>query len=534
MMFDVLLKNAKVFDGLGSPWFMADVAIKGEKIAAVGKIPEENAAVVVDLSGKALAPGFIDTHTHSDRTALFIPNPDAKILQGVTTEIAGNCGQSVAPLSENYMEQLQQYLSPYLPENVPVEWNWRKTGEMMNRLDSQGHITDLVFLAGHGTIRMAVMGAAARPCTAEELETMKEHVAEAMESGCAGISTGLIFPPGCYAEKEEIVELCKVIAKYDGIYCAHIRGEAGSLLDAVEEAIDIAGRSGCRLQISHHKVMRRFRGWSEKTLAMMESAREKGIDVACDAYPYAAGSNNGTSLLPPWANADGVSAVLARLGDASERLKIKADFLVDLPGWDNHAKDTGWDRILIGSAKKDQSLTGKTFAEIAEERGMNPEDAYLDTILSEEAGVTIVILSHSEEDMENILRHPLTMIGSDSLPTSFEGSLAFGNPHPRCFGCYPRLLGFYAREKKFFSLEEAVRKCTGLPASRFRLFDRGVVREGLRADFVAFDPLTVKDNAEFRKSRQRSSGIDLVVKNGRIIVRDGRIVGPVLGKSVRI
>ena len=533
-MFDLLLKNAKVFDGLGSPWFWGDVAIKDEKIAAIGKIPDGSAASVLDVSGRALSPGFVDTHTHSDRTALFVNNPDAKILQGVTTEVGGNCGQSLAPLSEAYEDLLKLYLSPYLPKSVPVVWDWRTASRMLDRLDSQGHITDLVQLVGHGTVRMAVMGAEARPCTAAELGQMKEYVTEAMESGCAGMSTGLIFPPGCYAEREEIVELCKVVAKYNGIYSAHIRGEAGSLLDAVEEALDIAERSGCALQISHHKVMRRFRGWSEKTLQMMEQRRERGIDVTCDAYPYPAGSNNATSLLPPWANADGVPSVLERLRNGRVREKIKSDFAVDLPGWDNHAKDTGWDRILIGSANKDKTLAGKSFAEIARERGMNPEDVYLDIILSEEAGVTIVILSHSEEDMERILQHPLTMIGSDSLPTSLSGPLAQGNPHPRCFGCYPRVLGLYARDKRLFTLEEAVRKCTGMPASRFRLFDRGVIREGLRADLVIFDPATVRDNSEYRNSRQAPTGIDFVLKNGRIVVREGRIVGPILGKSVRV
>jgi N-acyl-D-amino-acid deacylase len=533
-MFDLVLKNARIYDGLGSPFFFGDLAVKDEKIAAVGRVPGECASRVIDVSGKALAPGFVDTHTHSDRTALFVNDPDAKILQGVTTEIAGNCGQSIAPLSERYLDHLKRYLAPYLPKSAPIEWNWNSTSQMLDRLDSQGHITDIVPLVGHGTVRMAVMGAEARPCTNAELEQMKAHVTEAMESGCVGISTGLIFPPGCYAEKEEIVELCKVVARYGGIYCAHIRGEAGSLLDAFEEAIDIAEKSGCSLQISHHKVMRRFRGWSEKTLGMMERARERGLDVTCDAYPYPAGSNNGTSLLPPWANAGGVPELMKRLKDAQVRERIKADFLVDLPGWDNHAKDTGWDRILIGSTNNDKSLVGKTFAEIAEERRNSPEETYLDIILSEEAGATIVILSHSEEDMENILRHPLTMIGSDSLPTSISGPLAEGNPHPRAFGCYPRVLGLYAREKKLFSLEEAIRKCTGMPATRFRLFDRGVIREGMRADLVVFDPATVKDNAEYRNSRQLSTGIDIVFKNGRIIARDGRVTGPMLGKSVRV
>ncbi len=508
--------------------------MRGERIAAVGRIEEHLAAKVIDASGRALTPGFVDTHTHSDRTALFVNNPDAKILQGVTTEIVGNCGQSVAPLSDEYLDQMIPYLNPYIPSTEPVAWNWRGTGEFMDLLDRKGHITDLVFLAGHGSVRLAAMGTEARASTKTELDRMKGYVEEAMQSGCVGISTGLIFPPGCYAETEEIVELCKIVARYGGIYSAHIRGEAGSLLDAVREAISIAERSGCALQISHHKVMRRYEGWSETTLRMMQDFRDRGGDVSCDIYPYTAGSNNITSLLPPWANAGGIATVLQRLRDPSTRKKIQEDFTRDLSGWDNHAKDTGWDRILIGSAKNDTSLVGRTFEEIARDRGLPPEDVYLDIILSEEAGVTIVIMSHSESDMERILKHPFSMIGSDSSPNAFDGPLAQGNPHPRCFGCYPRLLGTYVRDKKLFSMEEAIRKCTGMPASRFKLFDRGVIREGLRADLVVFDKERIQDRSEYRNSRQRPEGIDFVVKNGRVIVEDGRVVGPILGKSVRV
>lgn len=533
-MYDLLFKNARVVDGSGREPFVADVAISGEKIARVGRDLEEAAQATVDASGKMLCPGFIDTHTHSDRTALFVPDPDAKILQGVTTEVMGNCGQSLAPISDEHYEDFLPYLLPYVPSDVPVACGWRSTGEMLDLLDERGHITDLVNFVGHGTVRIAAMGSESRKPTADEMAKMKDYVEEALMCGSAGMTTGMIFPPGCFADTDELVELCRVLAKHGGIYATHIRGEAGSLREAVMEAIAIARQSGCSLHISHHKVMRRFRGWSEETLKMMEDANAEGLDVTYDVYPYPAGSNGITSLLPPWVSAGGVPKMSERLADPVTRARILEDFKRDLPGWDNHAKDTGWDRVLIGSSRNDPSIVGKSLLEIADERGTPPDIGYLDLILDQKAQATIVILSHSEEDMERILAHPLGMIGSDSQPCALTGPLAKGNPHPRVFGTYARLLGLYVRERKLLSWEGAIHKATGYPAKRFLLDDRGLVREGLRADLVLFNPDTIIDRATYQDSRVASEGVDYVVKNGQIVVQAGRTTGKILGKSVRI
>lgn len=533
-MYDLLFKNAQVVDGTGSEPFVADVAVSGGKIVRICLGLEEDEQAVVDASGKILCPGFIDTHTHSDRTALFVSNPDSKILQGVTTEMMGNCGQSLAPISADHYEDFLPYLLPYVPSDVPVECNWKSTGEMLDRLDEQGHITDLVNFIGHGTVRIAAMGSESRKPTANEMAKMKDYIEEALMSGSAGMSSGLIFPPGCYADTDELVELCGVLAKHGGIYATHIRGEAGSLREAMAEAIEIARRSNCSLHISHHKVMRRFRGWSEETLKMMEDATTEGIHVTYDVYPYPAGSNGITSLLPPWVNAGGVQKTLDRLVDSMTRVRILEDFKRDLPGWDNHAKDTGWDRVLIGSSRNDPSIVGKSLQEIADERGTPPDIGYLDLIVDQKAQATIVILSHSEEDMERILVHPLGMIGSDSQPCAITGPLAKGNPHPRTFGTYPRFLGQYVRERKLLSWEDAICKATGYPAKRFLLDDRGIIREGLRADLVLFNPDTIIDRATYHNSRVAPEGIDYVIKNGQIVVQAGRTTGKVLGKSVRI
>ena len=384
-MYDLVFRNARIVDGSGSGEFKGDVALSGEKIARVGKVDPGSASQEIDVEGKALCPGFIDTHSHSDRTALFVPDPDAKILQGVTTEVVGNCGQSMAPINDRYFEDLMPYVAPSVPPQVNVDWNWRSMGEMLDLLDRKRHITDLVQLVGNGTVRIAAMGAEGRPPSASEMELMKDYVKESMEAGAAGMSTGLIFAPSFYASTEELIELCKVVAKYGGIYASHIRGEAGSLLEAVTEAIEIAEKSGCALHIAHHKVMRRFRSWSEKTLQMMEDAVSRGVDVTCDIYPYPAGSNMITSLLPPWANNDGIPKVLARVVDPDTRKRILEDFGRDLPGWDNHAKDTGWDRVLIGSSNYDTSIVGKSLQEIADSRGVDPALNYLDLVASEKA-----------------------------------------------------------------------------------------------------------------------------------------------------
>lgn len=331
-MYDLLFKNARVVDGTGGRPFAADVAVSGGIIARIGSGLEETAQATIDAGGKMLCPGFIDTHTHSDRTALFVADPDAKILQGVTTEMMGSCGQSLAPICEERYENFLPYLLPYVPSDVTVECGWRTTGEMLDLLDERGHITDLVNFIGHGTVRIAVMGSDSRQPTAYEMAKMKDYVEEALMSGSAGMSTGLIFPPGCYADTDELVELCGVLAKHGGIYSTHIRGEAGSLRKAVTEAIEIARRSGCSLHISHHKVMRRFHGWSEETLKVMEDANAAGIDVTYDVYPYPAGSNGITSLLPPWVNAGGVQQMLNRLSDPATRKRILEDFKRDLPG----------------------------------------------------------------------------------------------------------------------------------------------------------------------------------------------------------
>lgn len=531
--FDLIIKNAKVYDGTGGPWYFADIAVRDGVIAGTGRIDASRGKQSIDAEGRAAAPGFVDPHTHSDLNAATAPDADAKIVQGVTTEVAGNCGLSLTPVSPEKVNLLRDYLKPFIPKDIMPDFKWGRAGELMDIVDKSGFATDVAFLSGHGTVRLAVMGFDDREPTIAELGKMKELFTMEMEDGCVGFSTGLIYPPGCFSAPPEIVEFCKIAAHYDGVYATHMRGESGEILKSVGEALAAAEAGGCRLQISHHKIIQDYEGLSAETLAMMEDARERGVDVACDVYPYIAGSTLISVVLPPWAREGGVEKMLARLEKTEERERIKKDFLGEIPGWDNFIKGAGYKNILISSSAADKSLEGKTIQQAADERGVEAPDAILDIMLSERGEVTIVIISQSDSDNRRIMAHELAMIGSDSLATAHSGRLAFGKPHPRCFGTFPRVLGYFARDQRLFTLEKAVWKMTGFPAQRFGLGDRGLIKSGLIADFVIFDPETISGTDDFVNPRQVPAGIQCVIKNGEMVVDNGRFLRKTLGKSVR-
>lgn len=531
--FDLIIKNAKVYDGSGAPWYFADIAVKNGIISGTGKLNTSLGSQTIDAEGRAVAPGFVDPHTHSDCNCATVPDADAKIVQGVTTEVTGNCGLSLTPVTPERVGLLRDYLKPFIPKEAMPSFEWTRAGELMDIVDRNGYATDLAFLSGHGTVRIAVMGFDDRQPSGEELERMKELFAGEMEDGCVGFSTGLIYPPGCFTEAPEIIEFCRVAARYGGVYATHMRGESAEILKSVREAIDAAEEGGCRLQISHHKIIHDYEGLSVETLRMMEDARTRGVDAACDVYPYTAGSTLISVVLPTWAREGGVEKMLSRLENSGEREKIKNDFLREIPGWDNFIKSATYKKILISSSVKDKSLEGKTIQDVADERGIEAADAILDIMLSERAEVTIVIDSQSDSDNRRILSHDLSMIGSDSLATAHTGKLAYGKPHPRCFGTFPRVLGHFSRDQKLFPLEKAVSKMTGLPAQRFGLTDRGMIKAGLVADFVIFDPTTVSGSADYVNPRQAPAGIHYVIKNGEVVAENGRFLGKMLGKCVR-
>lgn len=530
-MYDLIIKNAKVVDGSGAPWYRADIAVKDKYIAKIGQLQDEDATVVLDAHGETVCPGFIDPHSHADIVATSV-NPENEIYQGVTTQVTGNCGKSNAPINPETLTLLKRYLGAYT--TVDLKWDWTTLGDWLDIIDRQGYITDLGVLLGQGTVRMAVMGMDDSDPNPQQIEEMKRLVAESMEQGALGMSSGLIYPPGSFTKTDELVEMCKVVAQYGGIYTSHIRSEGAEQLEAVDEAIEIGKRSGCKVHLSHQKVTHPNDGFSILTLAKVEYARSQGIDVTFDVYPYIAGYTQITTLIPKWATIGGVDVMLERLKDSELRKRIAEDQAKFIPGWENFAKSAGWDGLYISSCKVDHSIEGKSIQEIADERGQSASEALFDIILTEKAQASVVVWSQSESDHEKIVSHPLALIGSDAFSCSYTEPRLQGKPHPRCLGTFPRVVGPYVRDKRLFNLETAVYKTTGFTAQRFGLHDRGLIKEGLLADFVIFDPDTIRDKATFTDPFQKPEGISKVIKNGEVVVENNIYRGKILGKTFRL
>lgn len=529
-MYDLVIKNAKIVDGTGAPWYRADIAVKDGHIADIGVFDGKAASKVIDAKGLAVCPGFIDPHSHADIVATEV-NPENEIYQGVTTQVTGNCGKSNAPVNPETLPLLQAYLGAYT--TVDLKWDWTSLGDWLDIIDRQGYVTDLAVLLGQGTVRMAVMGMDDSDPTTKQIDDMKRLVAESMEQGAVGMSTGLIYPPGSFTKTDELVEMCKVVAQYGGIYTSHIRNEGFEELEAVDEAIEIGRRSGCKVHLSHQKVTHPNDGFSILTLAKVEYARSQGIDVTLDVYPYTAGYTQITTLIPKWATVGGVDAMLERLKDPDIRKRVAEDQAKFIPGWENFAKSAGWDGLFISSCHTDHSIEGKSIQQIANERGKSCSEALFDIILKEHARASVVVWSQSESDHDRIVSHPLALIGSDAFSCSYTEPKLQGKPHPRCLGTFPRVVGTYVREKRLFSLETAVYKTTGFTAQRFGLHDRGLIKKGLLADMVIFDPDTIADKGTFTDPYQKPAGISKVIKNGIVVVEGNVFSGKILGKTVR-
>ena len=508
MDFDLLLCGGQIADGTGAPLRSADVGISagggsgsgtgsGERTLRIlppGECPGSAARRVFNVSGLVLAPGFIDAHTHSDETALSGVGPaaaEAAVRQGVTVEVCGNCGSSAFP-------------APYA--DFPA---------FAGAHAAVGRPNHIVSLVGHGTLRAAVVGHRARAATRTEIDAMCGLLSDALGAGAVGFSTGLIYPPGCYADTAEITALAAVAARHGKPYVTHLRDEMSAVESALEEAVDIARDSGAPLHVSHHKTAGKYAwGGTERTLPWLEKLRSKGMDITCDVYPYTAGSTSLAALLPPWAHDGGPARLLARLGDRGQREKMRVSIDDGLPGWENTVGNGGWDRISVAGAAQSPELVGRAIADIAAERGADPLDVAADLLLAEDGEVTIISHSMREDDVRRVLSAPFAMIGSDGVPKP-------GRPHPRWAGTFARVLGHYARDLGLLSIPEAVRKMTGATAERFGLSGRGLLRDGARADLVAFDPLLVADRATYADPLLAPAGVHLVLVDGEIVVRDG-------------
>lgn len=527
-MLHTKIEGATVVDGTGRPGFRADVGVTDETIVAVGDLAREPAGTLLRAAGLTLAPGFIDIHSHSDWRLWVNRRAESKVRQGVTTEVVGNCGFSPAPVDPAFREELRGF-ALFLPEGM--DFSWRSMREYLDRFDAGGCAVNVVQLVGHGTLRIAAMGFARRTPTGSELERMKRLVAESLEGGAWGLSTGLIYAPGSYAGSEELVALAGVAGRHRGFYASHIRGEGANLLAAVSEAIRVGREGGLPVQVSHLKAAGRPHwGRVRQALALIDEARAAGLDVAADAYPYTASSTTLRTLLPGWALEGGGGAMLERLRDPATRARILADLEAGRVGEEDFVANAGWDGILVAFAPGCPEAEGRRLGEVARARGVPPAEAALDLILASEGKGYMILFQLDEADLEAALGHPSVMIGSDGSALAVHGPLGQGRPHPRNYGTFPRVLGRYWRERRLFSLEQAVRKMTGLPASRLGFRDRGIVRVGAKADLVVFNQAIVGDQATYERPHQYARGIEYVLVNGRLVIKGGEHTGSLPGR----
>lgn len=537
MKLDLLIQNGRVVDGAGNPWYRGEIAVKDGKIVKIGKIGEADATRVIDAHGLVVAPGFVDAHSHGDYNTLVYRDMENVTHQGITTIVAGQCGGSPAPLSELSRAEAQTSINNELPEGIELELTWDTFDEYLHEEEKEGLGANTAHLVGHGAVRAAGMGSDARKPTSVELETMKSLVEEAMKAGAYGFSTGLIYPPGIFAETEEIIELAKVAARYGGVYDSHIRGEGRTLMAALEEALLVGETAGIPVQISHHKIASKsLWGHSKQTLQLFEEARIRGVDVTVDQYPYKAGSTSLMTLLPPWVHDGGNEAALDRLRNPEQRERMRREIKGGIPGWENFGGELGWRNVYVTSVKTDENkpVEGMNMVEVKQHRGAPDEfTALYQLLLEEEGAASMIIFYGDEEDVKRIMKHPLHMVGTDAGCCTVEGPFCKGKPHPRHYGTYPKILGRYVREEKVISLEEAIRKMTSFPAQRFGILDRGLLRPGLWADITMFNPETVIDNSTYKDPHRFPTGIEYVIVNGKVVVDGGKYSGVKAGVTLR-
>jgi N-acyl-D-amino-acid deacylase len=542
LMLDLLIKNGKVYSGSGNPWFYSDVAVQGNLITKIGKISEE-AKTVLDAEGLVVAPGFIDLHDHSDLTILVDREATSKVHMGVSTTVFASCGSGAAPLNDDLREEMRRE-EPFL-EEAGVAVSWSTMEEYLSLLESGGLSINVAPLVGFGTIRRYVMGMEMRDPTQAEMKAMKQEVDLAMQAGCRGFTTGLRYDPQSYASTEEVIELSKVSAKYGGFYTSHIRdeGDRGDPQSAIREIIRIAREAKMPVNISHFKILsKRFFDLCPKIIDMVKDARDEGLEVTADQYPYNASGTGLGAWIPKWANEGGPEELVKRLNVPEVYERIKDGLAVSM-------EDRGGpEAALISSYPVDDSLVGLTIAKVSEMRGKDPLDCALDllrehntAVLSGKAkgGFSIVNFNQSEKNVEFIMKQPWVAFGTDGRVHKPEGVLNkhIPAPHPRFYGTFPRVLGRYVREKKILLLEDALRKMTSLPAQILGLRDRGIILPGNFADIVVFDSDTVIDRADYappEATKLFPTGILHLVVNGVPTLLDGEHTGAKAGKVLRL
>lgn len=527
-MYDLLIRNGKIIDGTGSPWFYGDVAIAEGKIVKVGKLSDSRGQEEINAEGKVVSPGFIDMHTHSDLVILDEPLIEAKVRQGITTDLLGQDGIAAAPLPEKFISPWRKNLAG-LDGNPSIDWDWSTIDDYLTKIAANQPSYNLAVLAPHGNIRMEVMGLDNRAATDDEIKEMQHVLKRCLDEGAVGLSTGLIYPPCCFAEMKELEALCEVIAEYGVPLVIHQRSEGDEILESMQELIEMTKRCGAHLHFSHLKNCGKDNWYKTPDIInMIDQARSSGLEVTFDQYPYTAGSTMLSAILPPWVHAGGSEAMLKRLEDRQLREKIVKEMATALKGWDSISKWAGWDGIIITSVESEekQYCIGKTIEQIAELDNRNDfANVALDLILHEKNAVGMIDFVIDEASVKAFLKHPAGTIGSDGL--------LGGKPHPRAYGSFPRVLGKYVREEQVLPLEDMIRRMTSQPARIIGLQDRGIIREGLKADIVIFDPEEVIDQATYEDSRQFNKGIEVVIVNGQMIIQGEKSFHKPAGEVVR-
>jgi N-acyl-D-aspartate/D-glutamate deacylase len=522
---DILIRGGLIYDGRGGEPFIADIGVTGDRITYRGPSRGADAETIIDAEGLAVAPGFIDTHSHSDFTIVADPRAEGKLYQGITTEVDGNCGMSAAPLFQKAFEKREEDL-----RELGIAERWRTLKEYFEVVGTRGLGVNIAMLAGHGNIRGSVVGYDDRRPSGEDLSKMSGLLRDALRDGAIGLSTGLIYPPGIYSDTEELLALAGVLRDADLIYTSHMRSEGATLEAAVEEVIRIGRDAGTKVHISHIKTAGPG-NWhkAENIISKLHESRNAGIRITCDRYPYTASSTDLDSLLPSWAFAGGNDEELMRLRDSTERARIAGALEKQAA-----AKDY-WEKIIVSSVASERNrwMEGRTIAEIGGRLRKCGIDAVLDLLVEERLRVGAIFFSMSEENLRRFLSLPFCMIGTDSSARCFDGPTRQGKPHPRGFGTFPRLLGIYVRGEGLMPLEEAIRRATMLAAETFGLEKRGELREHHYADLVVFDPAKVVDHATFEDPFRQPDGFHHVIVNGVLALREGRATGSLSGRVLR-
>ncbi len=525
-MYNLLIRRTKIIDGTGKASYIADLGVVGERIVKIGTLShKESAEQIIQGHGLVLTPGFVDIHGHSDYTLLIDSRAESKIKQGITAEVVGNCGYSPAPMTEPLLqERKQEYEKAF---NLSLDW--RTFPEYLKRVENSSPSLNYVFLVGYNTVRASAMGFKNRAPSLTQMALMEKWIEEAMDCGLFGLSIGLAYVPACFAQKEELIKIARLVGRRGGILTSHIRSEGKDLLTSLEEILTIAQKADIPLQISHLKTEGRSNWWKlDQALEMIESASDKGVKVTCDRYPYLASQTSLQSLLPKWAQDGGTEGIIKRLQSPVTRQTIIRQMLTEYP-----EKDF-WSTVYISltASEEHKRCEGQNLAQLADSQKKPAIEIALDLLEKEKTQVEIILFSMSEENLDRILLYPWTMIASDSSSRSIDGPLRIGHPHPRSFGTFPRVIRTLCRQKKKLSLEDAVHKMTSLPCQKMGLKDRGIIKEGMFADLVLFDPQKITDQASYHSPFQYPSGIRLVVVNGQICVKDNICVKSGQGKII--